>query len=496
MTRSEPPPAGGRLHPATLAFRILGHARTLLVPALLVLMFARGDRWQLWLGVLFVPTVLFDVFQYLTLRWRYEQDELVIQQGLIFRQVRHLPYARVQNVDLKQGPLHRIARVAEVRIETAGGGAAEAVLRVISLEQYEQLRARIFAGRAAAEPAAAGQPPPVPLRVEPLLRLTGADLLVLALNPGRGLALIALAWGFLWEFDMLDRLDLGDRIDGWLEAGGSGALLMQLGAMLVSLALVIYLLSAIAALLAFWNFELDQEGEVFRIRRGLLTRQVASIPRQRIQVLTVKRSWPHRLLGRARVLVGTAGGDATEAQQGQEGGTHFAPILREHQLRELLARIRPGLELDRLAWRPLGKRAGWRMTFLPLTLRALLLAALIWAFGAVGGAIGAGLLLLSLLLTRLRWRFSRWARPAWGFAWRNGGLNRSVSATFDDKVQAVILEQNPFDRRYGHASLRLDTAAGVKTGHALSVPYLPLAQAQQLRAELTGAAAATRFRWS
>jgi putative membrane protein len=494
MTRSEAPAAGGRLHPATLAFRILGHVRALLVPALLVLVFARGDRWQLWLGVLFVPTVLYDVFQYFTMRWRYEREDLVIQQGLIFRQVRHLPYARVQNVDLKQGPLHRLARVAEVRIETAGGGAADAVLRVIGLDQYEELRARIFAGRAAAQSVVAGQPPPVPVRTEPLLHLGGADLLVLALNPGRGLALIALAWGFAWEFDLFDRIHFGDRVEAWLAAAGGSAALVSIAAAVAGLALVIYLLSAVAALLAFWDFRLEQEGEIFRIRRGLFTRQVASIPRRRIQVLTIKRSWPHRLLGRARVLVGTAGGDVTETQ-GQEGGAHFAPIIRERDLPALLARIRPGLDLDGQEWRPLGRRAGWRMLLAPLALRALLLAGLSWAFGVIGAAIGIAMLLVTLLLARVRWRVSRWARPAWGFVWRSGGLGYSVSTTFDDKLQAVMLEQSPLDRRHRHATLRLDTAAGVKTGHALTVPFLPLAQAQALRAELTAAAAATHFRW-
>lgn len=496
MTPSEAAPAAGRLHPASLAFRVFGHVRALLVPALLVLVFAQGDRWQLWLAVLFVPTVVFDVFQYLTLRWRYERDELVIQQGLIFRQVRHLPYARVQNVDLKQGPLHRLARVAEVRIETAGGGAADAVLRVISLEQYEELRARIFAARAAAgPPAAAGLPPPVPVSSVPLLRLSASDLLLLALNPGRGLALIAIGWGFAWEFDLFDRIHFGDRVEDWLSSAGGSAAAVQVGMALVLLALAVYLLSVIASFLAFWDFQLDQEGEVFRIRRGLLTRQVASIPRRRIQVLTVRRSWLDRRLGRARVQVGTAGGDASEAVKGQDGGAHFAPIMLESQVSSLLERVRPGLELDSQDWRPLGPRAGRRMLLKPLLLRGLLAAALVWWFGAVGAVIGAALVLLTLLLTRLRWRVSRWARPAWGFVWRSGGLGQTVSATFDDKLQAVMIDESPFDRRHRHATLRLDTAGGVKTGHPLTIPYLPRALAGELRAELIGAAAATRFRW-
>lgn len=493
---SDPPQEAGRLHPASLLFRIFGHVRALLVPALLVLVFSEGERWQLWLGVLFVPTVLFDIFQYLTLRWRYEREELVIQQGLVFRQVRHIPYARVQNVDLKQGVLHRLARVAEVRIETAGGGAADAVLRVIGMDQYEELRARIFARRAALQQEVApGQPPPVPLISEPVLRLGAADLLILALDPGRGLALIALGWGFAWEFDLLERIHLGDRVERWLDQAGDTALVVQATVALAAVAVLVYLLSAIASLLAFWDFQLDQEGDVFRIRRGLLTRQVASIPRRRIQVLTVRRSWLHRLLGRARVLIGTAGGDASEAAKGQDGGAHFAPILRERDLHTLLARVRPGLDLDEQDWQPLGRKAGRRMTVKPLLSHLLVLIALTAIFARTGAVIGASLLLLGLLRVRLRWHISRWARPAWGFVWRSGGFGHAVSMTFDDKLQAVTLDESPFDRRHAHATLRLDTAGGAKTGHALAVPYLPRATAEAIRTELVGAAAETRFRW-
>lgn len=488
---SESAPAGGRLHPATLLFRIVAHVRTLLVPAVLVIFFAQGERWQVWVALLFVPTVIHDVLQYLTLRWRYEADELVIQQGLIFRQVRHLPYARVQNVDLKQGPLHRLARVAEVRIETAGGGAADAVLRVIGLDRYEELRARIFAGRAAAPGAAPRSQP----RAELLLRLGAADLLVLALDPGRGLALIALAWGFVWEFDLFERFDFGDRIEDFFAGAAGSVLAVQAALALAAVALLVFLLSAVSAFLSFWNFRLEREGEVFRIHRGLLTRQVASIPRRRIQVLTVKRSWVHRLLGRARVLVGTAGGDLTESGKPQDGGAHFAPILRERQLAALLAQVRPGLDLERQDWRPLGPRAGRRMLVKPLLLAAPAAAGLALLFGA-GGAVAGAVLLVSLTLSaRLRWRHARWARPQWGFVWRSGGFHRAVSATFDDKLQAAALAESPFDRRHRHATLRLDTAGGAKTGHALIVPYLPRAQAEALREELIGAAAERRFRW-
>ena len=60
-----------------------------------------------------------------------------------------MPVDRIQNVDLVQNPLHRMLRVAEVRVETASGTEPEATLRVLSMADVAKLRSEIFARRRA-----------------------------------------------------------------------------------------------------------------------------------------------------------------------------------------------------------------------------------------------------------------------------------------------------------------------------------------------------------
>lgn len=482
-----------RLHPATLGFQVLAHARTLLVPALVVYFFASGDRWQLWLGLLFVPVVIFDVVHYLTLRWRFEAEELVIRQGWIFRRVRHVPYARVQNVDLAQGPLHRLCKVAEVKIETAGGGAEEAVLKVISLRQYEELRERIFAGRragAAAQDAVQQAP-----AAELLLELRPRDLLFLALNPARGLALVAVAWGIAWEFDVFDRIDLDDQLGGWVSNQSAGNLALEAAAILAAALVAVFLLSLAGTVLALWGFRLEQEQDLFRIRRGLLTRQVASIPRRRVQIVTVKQTWFHALMGRARVLVGTAGGNTEDEAGKTDSGAQFAPLLPVSQVDGLLRRIRPDLDMQAEAWQPLAPQAGRRMAAASLLFAVPAGAALIYFFHWIGAVLAALWIALSIWRAFRGARRAGWRTTPWGMVWRSGAFGSSISAAFDDKLQAVSLRQNPFDRRHRHATLDLDTAGGHKTGHPLHIRYLPRATAELLRQRLVDAAAATRFKW-
>jgi membrane protein YdbS with pleckstrin-like domain len=79
---------------------------------------------------------------------------------------------------------------------------------------------------------------------------------------------------------------------------------------------------------------------------------------------------------------------------------------------------------------------------------------------------------------------------------REGAFSTAEHVTFTDKVQSVVVDESPFDRRHRHASLSVDTAgAFLRQGHDVAIRYLPRSDAFALRDELVGAAARARFRW-
>ena len=119
-------PSEQRLHPATLLFDLAKHAKNFAVPAVLVIFgtsqssggpwgrYGIPSGWESWLLVLFVPAAIASIVRYLTFRLRYDNNELVIRSGLIFRHERHVPFSRIQNVDAIQNVFHRVLGVAEV----------------------------------------------------------------------------------------------------------------------------------------------------------------------------------------------------------------------------------------------------------------------------------------------------------------------------------------------------------------------------------------------
>jgi putative membrane protein len=63
------------------------------------------------------------------------------------------------------------------------------------------------------------------------------------------------------------------------------------------------------------------------------------------------------------------------------------------------------------------------------------------------------------------------------------------------KVQVVSVQESPFDRRHGMASVTVDTAGAGDATHRVRIPYLARGDADALREHLAADAGRTVFKW-
>lgn len=504
-----PPDDVHRLHPVSLLFRVGSSARQMLLPVLLVL-FARGEVDNLyWLGAFVVAGVVHGVFHYVTYRYRFAGDELVVRGGVLFRFERHIPYARIQNIDLRQNPLHRIFRVADVHIETGSGSGAEARLQVLALDAVEQMRARVFGEARDAEPDAdasdvpgaaadtagadhaARRPSAAPSTPgRRLLRLGLGDLVAFGLLSQRGLVIVAAALGLAFEFDALGErlLGLGDELDtDALEAQFGWLAIVVLG---VALLAFVRLLSVVWALVYLHGFELVLRGDDLQTRAGLLTRHTATIPRRRIQVVTVSAGLLHRVFGRVAVKVDTAGGGELEGKSATR--SWVAPLLRADELPTLLAALLPDFDPDALTWHDRHPRAARRL-FKRWLLLALVAGGAGWASSGPWGLLAIPLFVAwGALDAPVRARRGQWARGGGFFSVRHGVYGRRWRLVAESKLQVVRVSASPFDRRARMASVLTDTAG---TTFSVQLGYLDDAAARALAGALSRRASLTDFAW-
>jgi putative membrane protein len=479
-----------RVHPSSLVFRLAAHVRSLLIPGLVFLWFASGDKWAAVGLVLFVPSILIEVIRYISLRYRFDVDEMVIRQGLVFRNERHIPFQRIQNIDLVQNVFHRVLDVAEVRLETAGGVEPEAVLRVLSTSAVDFMRTRVFTDRAdtlAAEATSAGDAGGAEAlgrdvrsdgsRI--LIRVPTSELARLGLIFNRGLVAVSIALGLAYEFDLFESFNPFEKTAAFVEPHSPPWIAWFVAGLVIAVLALLYGLSIAWTIMRLFAFTLERKGDDIRLSCGLLTKRSATIPRHRIQFVSVHQSLMHRVFGRATIRVETAGavidedGDAFSRKW-------FVPILPLARVADLLRELDLGIELDRLVWRPLAPKAKQRMVrkgVLVALVACAGLALLIHPWAALVGVVAVP---FAVWHACAKARFTGYAPFETGLAFRSGAWNHRTSATLFDKLQVAAVYESPFDRRYHMARFALDTAGAGPADHKIRVPYLERSVAEEL----------------
>jgi len=505
------------LHPTSLAFDLMAHVRSYLVPLGFGLFgAAKGDIGLLIIsGILFIPAVVRSMFRYFTLRYRIEDAHLIVDQGLVFRKTRSIPVHRIQNIDLTQNVLHRIFKVAEVKIETASGTEAEAVLRVLSMEEFGVLRKAIFAGKS----SETAEQSPVPLvtgeiaasavpgasvlgesssssddhvstdqaGLEEVWKIPILDLVKAGLASNRGLVMLGIG---LVTFDQF--FDNGyESVFAFLtdhlpeDTGSKRFYLQAIAASVVGL-ILLRLVGILWYLLRFYDYRLVRRGDDLRLSCGLLTRVSATVPRKRIQFVSVQQNLIMRWFGVATVRIETAGGATDKSKPNQSiAKTWFVPVMPIAKVPQMVNILRPDIDWqpDEFDFQGLAPRASTRMVRLAFV-QALLVTAGVAAIyckltqtfetqSLLWGGVAGLAALPALVLFALKKAASRkYARLENAVVYRTGVFGRKTSVTFFDKLQNVACFQTPFDRRWKMATLAIDTAAAGPAGHRIVTKYL------------------------
>ena len=489
-----------RLHPSSWLFGTLHILKSLLVPLTAAALFGTSRDYSAWMPVvMIVPLIAAGIWQQWIYRYGFSAHGLVIREGLIFRNVRTIDYARIENVDTERGLLHRVLGVAEVRVETSTGGSAEARIRVLGLDAVEDVRRRIFDRRGAAGTAAGDAPAPAAAGTETLLALPPSELVRYGLIDNRGLIVVGGILGVLAQSGFFE--NLGERFGPavgtlpWDDVAAFGLAVqvllgLTLAAVLIASTRVLSIMLAFAML---FGFTLTRSGADLNTRYGLFTRISMTLRRRRIQAVHQTATLLHRLFDRVSVKVDLAGG-LTAGGDGQQQGArqHFrdlwlAPLVATADAERLIRAALPQVRLEQLDWRRLAPRARGRI-FRILTLSWLVVASgpAAWWAGWWAVALLITPLPLFWLHATLYVKHTGWALHDEFFALRRGWLTRRLSLAPRDRIQSVHLRESPFDRRYGMIQLDVDLAGVGAATHRFTLPYLDRGDAAALAADLVG----------
>jgi putative membrane protein len=460
----------GRLHPLALVVIARRFVGASLIPAV-VLLLSMGTRVivPLLLAALFVGVPL-AVLSWRRFSYHVAGGRLELRSGVLSRSVRTIPLERVRGVDVSQPFLHRLLGLARVEVEAAAGGdskSAELSLPAVSRAEAESLReALVGAARfeGVEQEADAGRL----YRASPgLLALGGITSMRYLLAPAAVVGVV---------------LNLADDLPGGVLERATDAALdraptdpLGIAAVVAGAVLLVIVGAAAGSLLVDWDFTLSDEGERLSAVRGLLTRRVVSLDRDRIRGADIRDTPARRPLGLVSVTAIAAG------LRGRTGGTTLAPVLPASDATALVRAVdaaAPGFETP-LTPHPAAAR-GRRLTralAAPLVVLAVTLGLRVpWAIAA---ALVLVVLAVPLALDRYRQLGHRFDGRR--LTLREGSLRRRWSELDPSAAVAFDLRSTPGQRRAGLCTLTLHLGQGAGSRRALD---LGERQAAGLLAEL------------
>ena len=331
-----------------------------------------------------------------------------------------------------------------------------------------------------------------------MLAITLKQLALAGLTSNRGLLLVPIVLGMLYESRGMTRgirdqfrISSDDIVNRLPHGISTPLLVVGLLAGCIALFALLKLFSCAWFIIRFYGYQLRAVGDDLRIGCGLLTKVSATIPRSRIQFISIHRSWLGRKLGLAAIRIETAGGGGSEHENASQsvGRRWFVPVLTESQVVGLMEHLRPGItwsesEFD---WQPLSSRAGSRLQRFGILASVVLTLTAGFVWRPWGAAIGFVIFPIFIWLARRQAKAMRYAHSGSMVVFRSGLMTRKCSCTFVDKIQTLRISQSPFDRRWNMATLAIDTAAAGPAEHRILIQYLDALIAQREFANLQAA---------
>jgi putative membrane protein len=507
----EVPLAGGgprRLHVLSPVFFASRHALRLWPLAVLVA--ARRQFWLLVLGALVL--LAWSTLEWLRRTYELEGGALRLEEGVVARKLRAVPFDRIQQVELVRKPLHRLLGVASLRVETAGGGtAAEVDLDVVTLEEARTLRASLLRAKAqvtgarggavgtgadtAGPPAAAGAPgdqagagaagtaagqvatgqpdawadAEAPRAERVLLRLSLGEVMLGGITGARAAAALVILGPISQATDWFPGLTdwLFARFDPEAVTPTTPAAF----AAVAVLAVVVWLgLAAASSIVTDYGFTLARAGNDLVVRRGLLERREAVLPLGRLQVVRIEESLLRRALGLASIRIQSAG----RTGGGDQTASRLAiPVLQRVQVNRVLEELLPGAApVPRLLLPPpAARRRAVTRSVLTATVFIAAVGLSLWWLTSLGVlGVPAALAVLALPVLAVAVTIGLAAYRSLGHATREGFLYarvgvaiRVTTAVPVAKAQSGSVRTTPFQRRAGLATLHVDVAGGGPT---------------------------------
>lgn len=404
------------------------------------------------LGVLMLAggvIMLYHYFYWKNYVITVKNDGVEIEKGVFSRNHRDIPLRRIQNIDLNRNIVQRVLGISALTLETAGGNEVEASIKFLKLEDAQKLQSEIR--KLKDRTAERQQNNERKQQGEQDFVLSIKNLSILSAT-----SLNARAVGALFLI-----LSIGGGVIGTgIELSGIGTMAVIL--MLFSGGILfVWASSFVANFVKFFDFQLELSENSLDYSRGMLNRASGSIPREKIQSLTVEENILKRLIGFSTLKVETAGYSAKDQLNQSET---VIPISETGKVWDFAQTIQ---KQHKPEFQRIGERAKKRYARRYI-IYSLFLTIVFYGLNQITSLTALYVVPLVIFLSsrkaaELKWKNIGYRLGEKHLVVRKGFWRRKTYIVPYFRVQNLIKSRTLFQRRWGQATVTVDTAGSVLT---------------------------------
>lgn len=438
-----------RQHPAAALANAFDIIRGNFITILVVIFIGGGQQANFtlyWILGTFLMLLVWGVISWLRFKFRVEEGELQIEQGVIIHKKLYLTSDRIQVIDISAGVIQRLFGLVAVEVKTAGSSSKQAKINAVTREKAEQLKSLLRKNNDEVETTdeeEAGQ--------SKIYSLDSKDLLVAASTSGQlGVALSVV--GAL--FSQLEQLIPEDQLIRLVEANvprSTSAIMIVFS--IVAILVVSWLFSFVSTIIKYYDFEVEVRENELLISRGLFERKQLTIPFNRIQAVQIKEELLRQPFGYASLVIESAG-----YGEDQGNSTTLFPLIPKQEIYEFIDEVIPEFKTD-ISERTNVSQSGLRRYLLRMVWVSLPVILLTWWTFSLG--VYAWLLPIpALLLGYQQYRDAEIARGDDTLIVSSRLLSKTTAIIKKYRMQACEIRQNPFQARLQLSNFTVHVASG------------------------------------
>ena len=495
---------GIRLHKLSPLFILFNGIKQAIIPLLLGGSYYRmSNNMEHFVTAFIILGALLPILSYWFYHYWINTDALVVKEGIFFKKNRKIPYKRIQNVNVLQGPLQRILKVATLQLESASGGKPEAVLRVVDLTVVETIKHKVKqATLVANENTQSKQTTAEP--AEPLLRLSTNEVIKIGVISQKGMVIGAVLFGFMAQNQafidsLVNYFNLFFTLPDFTKITLAQSL-VYISVIGLVIFISLQILSIIWAMLKFFKFEISKQSNRLQASMGLLAKISATIPLKRIQLFRINENPLHKLFKTQSITIETAGGVNTD-----KAGIvmrWIAPLIGRDKTSAFLAQVEEKINYQEIIWQNIPARAWKRVIKRALIQLVLFSVGLITVASVPAIEVRFYAWIIILCMVPLTYVYAKnYVKKTAYFinddiiCFKSGIWFGKQSLLKISNIQTIEIIETFFDRRNKMATLEIDTAGSNPLLHHIKIPYLERNKAFEIRNFLSNKVNAMDFDW-